>query len=148
LGLERGDHMEKEAKLKNSVSHKTFLIILKFIPHIVAFLYALYNILEFLEIDTTILGHLIHVSVFPWIFLYLTSKIFRYCYVHRLPLYYIASCDIITITDYYIGIPISDISLLNLHIFLISLLIFGYTYFYLKNKKNVKDNKKSIIVDN
>lgn len=127
--------MEVVDELKSSVNRKTFLVILKFIPHIIAFLYALYNILGFLEIDAVILGHLIHVSVFPWIFLYLTSKVFKYCYVHRLPLYYIASCDIITLIDYYISIPISDANLINLHIFLVSLLIFGYTYYYLNRKR-------------
>lgn len=127
--------MEMEGKLKSSVNHKVFLLILKFIPHVIAFLYALYNILGFLEIDAVILGHLIHVSVFPWIFLYLTSKVFKYCYVHRLPLYYIAVCDIITIIDYYISIPVSDAVLLNLNIFLASVLIFGYTYYYLNIKR-------------
>lgn len=140
--------MVKEVKLENSLNHKGFLIILKFIPHIVAFCYALYNILEFAGIDAVILGHLIHISLFSWIFLYLTSIIFRYCYVHRLPLYYIASCDIITLTDYYIKIPISDANLINLHIFLVSLLIFGYTYFYISKNKHVRFDKRIVIKDN
>ena len=124
--------MEKEVKLENRLNHKVFLIILKFIPHIIALFYALYNILGFIEIDGVILGHLIHTSVFSWIFLYLTSIVFKYCYVHRLPLYYIAFCDVITLIDYYFEIPISDANLLNLHIFVIGLLIFGYTYYYIK----------------
>lgn len=127
--------MEKEVKLENRLNHKVFLIILKFIPHIIAVFYALYNILGFIEIDAVILGHLIHTSVFSWIFLYLTSIVFKYCYVHRLPLYYIAFCDVITVIDYYFKIPISDANLLNLHIFVIGLLIFGYTYYYIKYLK-------------
>ena len=126
--------MEKEVKLENRLNHKGFLIILKFIPHIIALLYALYNILGFIGIDAVILGHLIHISVFPWIFLYLTSIVFKYCYVHRLPLYYIALCDIITLIDYYIKIPISDANLLNLHIFLVGLLILGYSYYYISKQ--------------
>ena len=137
--------MEKAAKLKSSVNHKVFLIILKYIPHVIAFFYAICNLLGLLDVDTVILGHLIHVSVFPWIFLYLASYIFRYCYVHRLPLYYIALCDSITLFDYYVGIPLSDVGMINLHIFIAALIIYGYSCYYLKY---VKDNKKLTSIDN
>ena len=137
--------MVKEDKLENRINHKIFLIILKYIPHITAFFYAIYNLLGILDIDCVILGHLIHMSVFSWIFLYLSSYIFRYCYVHRLPLYYIAACDSITLFDYYIGIPLSDIGMIELHLVILSIIIYGYSYYYLKY---VKDNKKFTSVDN
>ena len=136
MAQEGEDHIEKEVKLENRLNHKVFLIILKFIPHIIALFYALYNILGFIEIDAVILGHLIHTSLFSWIFLYLTSIIFRYCYVHRLPLYYIAINELITCLDYYVGIPISDFKLLIIHILVIGCLIFGYSYYYIKFKLN------------
>ena len=76
--------------------------------------------------------------------MYLTSFIFKYCYVHRLPLYYIALNEIITVSDFYLTIPLSDNKLLIVHLLLIALLIFGYSIYY----KNVKINKKSITTDN
>lgn len=126
--------MIKEEKLERNLKYKGFLIILKYIPHIIAILYAIYTLLSFLGIDLLILGHLSHISVLPWIFIYITSKIFRFCYVHRLPLYYIGLNELLTITDYYIGIPIESTKLLLLHLTIIIALIFGYSYYYIKFK--------------
>ena len=78
-----------------------------------------------------------------WLFCFLTSFVFKYCYVHRLPLYYIALNEILTIYDYYFNIPLSDNKLLVVHLLLIALLIFGYSIYY----KNVKINKKFIRID-
>ena len=65
----------------------------------------------------------------------LSSIVFRFCYVHRLPLYYILINELTTVIDTYIGIPVSDINLLGIHLILIGLLIFGYTYYYVKHHK-------------
>ena len=136
--------MEEEEKVENSLSHKSFLIILKYIPHITAFGYAIYSLLGFLGFDEIWMGYIFHLSIMSWLFLYLTSFVFKYCYVHRLPLYYIARNEMITISDFYLTIPLSDNKLLIVHLLLIALLIFGYSIYY----KNVKINKKSITTDN
>ena len=115
-------------------NHKIFLIILKYIPHIIALLYVIYTLLSFIGIDAVILGHLTHISISSWIFMYISSVVFKYCYVHRLPLYYIALNDIITVSDFYLTIPLSDNNLLIVHLLLIALLIFGYSYYYVKFK--------------
>lgn len=49
------------------------------------------------------------ISVIPLIFLYLASYMFRFCEYHRMFLHYIVFTWIINITDYYVGIPISDL---------------------------------------
>jgi len=67
--------------------------------------------------------------------MYYTSVIFRFCYVHRLPLYYIGINEVVTVSDYYLNIPISDLTLLAVHSIILMLLIFGYTYYYLNRKK-------------
>lgn len=130
------DLTTKEVKLERNLKHKGFLIILKYIPHITALLYMIYTLLSFVGIDSLILGQLTHISIIPWLFMYLTSYIFRYCYVHRLPLYYIIVNDLLIDIDYYIGIPIEDIKLLLLHLTIIIFLIFGYSYYYIKTKRN------------
>lgn len=119
----------------NNLKHKSFLIITKFIPHISAFMYIVYTLFQFAGIDMFILGYLINYSILTWLYFYLISFVFRYCYIHRLPLYYILINEILTTTDYYLNIPISIINLLLIHILLIGILIFGYTYYYIKTKK-------------
>ena len=99
--------MEKVVGLKKDKTlYKVFLIILKYIPHLFAFTYTLYTLLGFCGIDWNIIGCFFHISLFSWIYLLLTSIIFKFCYVHRLPLYYIGVNEFITSIDYYIGIPI------------------------------------------
>jgi hypothetical protein len=128
--------MEKVEDVKtNNLKHKSFLIITKFIPHISAFMYIIYTLFQFAGIDMFILGYLINYSILTWLYFYLVSFVFRYCYIHRLPLYYILINEILTTTDYYLNIPISIINLLLIHILLIGILIFSYTYYYIKNKK-------------
>ena len=128
--------MKMEEKLKKNLKHKSFLILNKYIPHLICLLYIVYTILGFFGIDTFIIGSITDVSALTFLYLYTTSIIFRYCYVHRLPLYYIAINELITCLDYYVGIPISDFKLLIIHILVIGCLIFGYSYYYIKFKLN------------
>lgn len=62
----------------------------------------IYTLLCFTEIDPLILGQLTKMSLFSWSFMFLTSIIFRYCYIHRLPLYYIAVNEFLVNLDYYV----------------------------------------------
>ena len=128
------DLITKEEELERNLKHKGFLIILKYIPHIIALLYVIYTLLSFIGIDSIILGHLTHISILPWIFMYITSKIFNFCYIHRLPLYYIMINELLVNLDYYIGIPIEDIKLLLIHLSIIIIIIFGYSYYHIKYK--------------
>jgi hypothetical protein len=44
------------------------------------------------------------------------------------------SNELLVDIDYYIGIPIDEIKLLLIHMTAIMLLIFGYSYYYIKYK--------------
>ena len=121
--------------MEKSLKHKEFLIILKYIPHIIAIFYVAYTLLSFIEIDSLILGHITHISLFPWLFMIITSKMFRFCYIHRLPLYYIATNECLVNIDYYIGIPVETVKLLLIHLLIIIVLIFGYSYYYIKTRQ-------------
>lgn len=110
--------------------------------HFEAFLYVLYTILGFLDIDSIIIGYFAHMAVLPWIVLYILSKRFMFCYVHRLPLYYIAANELITTGDYYLNIPEDYFTPLVLHSIIFGLLILGYSIYYVKYKlRNEKRNK-------
>ena len=77
-----------EVKLKRKVKHKLILIEGKYLPHILAFVYAVYTFLGFQGIDHNITGCFFHVSLIAsWIPLMTNSFTFEFCYVHRLPLY-------------------------------------------------------------
>ena len=124
--------MMKEEKLERKLSHKVILIAIKYIPHIIAFFYALYNLLAIVGIDLIAFGYFVHVSLFPWILMYLLSIAFKYCYVHRLPLYYILGNELLTTLDYLLNYSIEESLILMGNGVLLAILIFGYTSYYCK----------------
>lgn len=134
--------MKKEEKLRSNLFHKIFLIILKYIPHLNALMYIIYTILSINGIDNNIFGCIFHMSVMSWIFLFISSLIFKYCWVHRLPLYYILLNESITCIDYYIGIPLKDFHIITIHVLLIAFVIFGYSYYHLIKLKRYARQKK------
>jgi hypothetical protein len=125
--------------------HKLTIGVLKVIPMLLALTTLLNQILSYFGIDLEILGYIGGISLFPMIFLYLASYCFCFCSYHRMFLHYVVICDIITIVDYYIGIPVSNISL-----FLINLIVAGIFLFLILylHQKHVKCNKRTIVKNN
>lgn len=134
--------MEKVEKQVRNVSHKSFLLILKYIPYIISIVYIISTIGGFFGLNLVGLGYIFSMSFSSWLFMLLASFIFKYCVIHRLPLYYIALNDVLNITDYYIEIPVETATLFKIHLLVIFGFISLYTYLYVKN------SKKSFIVDN
>lgn len=126
--------MITEEKLRRPLSHKSLLVLIKFIPHIIAFAYAIYTFLGIFGIDINMFGCFFHVSLSTWIVLLTLSIAFRFCYVHRFPIYYIGSNELITCLDYYLDIELDTFTFICVSLLLSISLIFGYTYYYLKRK--------------
>lgn len=125
--------------------HKLTIGTLKVIPMLLAVTTLLNQTLSFFNIDWEILGFVGGVSLLPMIFLYLASYCFKFCSYHRMFLHYVVICDIITLYDYYIGIPISSVTL-----FLLNLIIAGITLFIILylHQKHVKCIERPISEDN
>ena len=118
----------------NKTLYKSVLILLRFIPFIIALIYVVYTASAFFGIDLIILGYLAHMSILPWMFIFLASFVFRFCIVHRLPLYYIVVADSITTLDAYVGIPLEWFHLLMLHAIIVGGFIFLILYFHQKRR--------------
>ena len=112
--------VNRKRLLKN---RKIFLLLTKYLSHILGFGYIIYTLLGFFGIDAVEIGYLVQLSILPWIYTFSASKALEFCYVHRLPLYYIATNESITNIDYYIGIPINDSNLLVAHLLFHHLLL-------------------------
>lgn len=122
--------MMKAEKLERRISHKILLVIVKYIPHFIALFYAIYNLLAIVGIDVIVFGYFVHVSLLPWILMYVLSIALKYCYVHRLPLYYILGSELLTTLDYLLDYSIEESIILMINGLLIIIIIFGYTYYY------------------
>jgi hypothetical protein len=140
--------MAKEEKFvkRSKFLHKTLILVIKYIPMIISMFYILNTILCWLGIDAPVLSNIAGVSLLTWSFLFLSDVVFQFCIYHRMFLYYILVDDLLNIYDFYFGIPLSTVEVLEIHSVLIGLLLFSILFVYLK--VYVKDNKGDIIKDN
>lgn len=88
--------------------YKIELYLIKVIPYGMAGCYFLNSVLSYFNIEAPILSLIGGLSILPFMFLYLSSFVFRFCIYHRLPLYYMLISDIISYYDIYIGLEISS----------------------------------------
>ena len=124
---------EKSSNLK----HKSYLLLLKYLPHLIALLCMVYTLLQFADIDAIIIGYIINYILIGYVFI--CSIIFKFCYVHRLPIYYYIVNELTSVIDnYVIQIPVSEKGLLGIHLTFIGIIIFCYTKYYLKYGRSNK----------
>ena len=117
--------------------HKLTIGVLKVIPMLLALISLLNSILSYFGIDLPILSYIGSSSILPLFFIYLSSYCFRFCAYHRMFLHYVVINDLLSIYDYYIGIPISDVGLFLIHMIITGIAL--YLILYLHNKRaNVK----------
>lgn len=134
--------MVVEEKLKSKLLYKIQLYLLKVLPMLIALAYLLNTILSLNGIDIPALSYIAGMSIMPLIFMYTSSYVFRFCGYHRMFLHYIVVNDIINIYDLYVGIPLDNRELLNVHVALAGLFLFLILYSY------VKYNKKANVIYN
>ena len=120
----------------NKALYKIELLLIKIIPFIIMFFYILNSILSYFNIDILLLSIISGMSILSWLFLFISSFVFRFCIYHRLPLYYILITDIINYYDNIIGIPINNRSLFVLNIIIIGVFILLIVYFKFKQHES------------
>lgn len=109
---------------------------LKGLPITFAFIAVINTLFSFFSIDLIILSYIGGISFLSLLFIYLASYVFKFCAYHRIFIDYAVINNIINVIDLYIGIPISDLSMLcvQMIIFFITLII--ALILYLKHKND------------
>lgn len=128
--------MAVEERLRSKFLYKIELVGIKLIPMIIAVLYFIDTILDAYGIDVEFISHLFGLALLPWCFLLLSSFVFRFCLFHRLPLYYIALNHLISLIDYYIGIPVELKAWVIGHIAILFIFILWMVVLHIKKKKD------------
>jgi len=126
-----------EAKLQNSL-YKIELHCIKIIPILIAINSFTDTILSYCGIEGNILSYINGLLV--WLFLYLSSFVFKFCSYHRMFLYYILVIGIINVIDYEIGIPLGFRDMVGLQLILAGIFIFTTLYLYKHDKLPRKGN--------
>lgn len=130
--------MVVEETLRSKFLYKIELYLLKIIPFVLAICYFSNIVLSYFHIEAEWLSHVAGLSFIPFIFLYISSFVFRFCIHHRIPLYYILINHIITIIDYYYQLPVSNLEFLQLHSAIFGVFILLYIYFKLTHESKLK----------
>ena len=122
---------------KSNVSPKLyrfFRVFLRTIPMLMAGLYLGNTVLSFFNIDISLFSYLAGIGLIPWLFILISSYLFKFCEYHRMFLWYILINNIICWTDEEIGIPLDNWNYLVLHVITAGLFIFFILIVFMKIK--------------
>ena len=126
--------MKMAEKLPERNLYKVLLVVLKIIPMLLSLSAMLGMLLDFFGLDSSFLSFFGGVSLLPLLFLYLASYVFRFCEYHRMFLHYVVANNVLTLADYYFGLPVDNAVLFMMHVLLVGLFLFLVLYFYRKER--------------
>ena len=122
---------EENLKNKKYILFKSEMLVLKVLPMVLAFLALLSTIFDRYEINSVILNYIMFFTVY--LFLYLSSYVFKFCEYHRMFLHYIVLTNIISIYDVYVGIPLDYYLMFRLYLVITGIFAFIILYMYVKS---------------
>lgn len=118
--------------------YKIFISAIKYIPNILALLKIIGLTLSYFNISSFFLTCFGGTSIILIAILYLISFIFRFCGLYRLSLNYVTAITIMTIIDYYIGIPVDNNTIYLIYESITGVFISLWVWIFYKNRKNPK----------
>lgn len=116
--------------VKFNISMKTFVLVTKVTPMLLAFCHLVNTILSYFYIDCIFLNYFASISIISTAYMYIVSYAIKLCEYYRMYLHYCVTINILNILDYYIGLPISDVEIYLL--FVIVTIIFMFLIIYFK----------------
>ena len=122
----------------NKNVYKIFISIIKFLPNFLALLKIVGLLLSYFKITSFAITCIGGTSIVLLVLLYLISYVFRFCGLYRLSLNYISLVTIITILDFYIGIPLDLNAMFILYTFITGVFISLWIFVIYRNRKNPK----------
>jgi hypothetical protein len=102
---------------------------------VTALCYLLNTVFACFGIYPEFLSHISGMSLLPWLFILIATHVFRFCAYHRMFLYYILVSSVISIVDYYIGIPLDAFNIITLNFIVAGIFLFIILYLYVRHHK-------------
>ena len=122
----------------NKNLYKIFLILIKYTPIFLACSQALNILVNFLGIETLLFSFLGGAS-FPFILLlFIISYVFQFCYLYRIPLWYLIINWSLATVDGFIGIPIDTVNMFRIYAIVFGLFIIAFVCYMYKNRNKPK----------
>lgn len=124
-----------EITKSNELTKRLFLLVLKYLPAATALCYVANTVAAYFGIVIEPLSNIGGMSLFTWLFVYLSSLVFNFCIYHRLFLWFIFADDSINISDYYWVINTNTDNILMVHSVIICMIIFSCAAIHVKQNK-------------
>ena len=134
--------MDESKILDAYILNKLFVIMLKYAPAVMVICCIINTTGAYFGYDMSFLSYISGISLIPWLFMLVASKVFRFCVYHRFMLYYIIIDDIINAIDYYLCIPVDDFKILMIHYVVLGIVISVAVY---KHNKKIRNERKGKI---
>lgn len=139
--------MNNPRTLNDRNLYKILISVIKYMPITMLFLFVIGLILNYLGISAFVVTCIGGTSVLSITLLYLLSYVFRFCYLYRLPLHYIAISDIILILN-KVKVILATLIVYRILAILLGLFLIAYiTYWYLNRNRNNPNKKVDYIKD-
>lgn len=129
--------------LKSKNLYKLLLVILKGLPMVMASGFIISNTIPNISPELNMIVHVCALIVPQFAFMYLSSYIFRFCSYHRIFFHYILAIQAITVTDWYIGIPISNEEIRQLQYAVTVVFAIIAFCLYIKHRIDMKKSRPS-----
>lgn len=119
-------------------TYKLFVYILKFVPSILAIIQTTclvlryYNVIDIITVLSCVGGtSFISIGI-----LYALAYIFRFCYLYKMPLYYVTLITGMLVLDTFIGFPISTLMMYRIYFSITGVFLISYIIYAYKNRNN------------
>lgn len=122
--------------LGNKNVYKIFLSTVKYIPIITAFLKIISTMLNYFNIVSPILIYLCGTSLPFTIVLLLIATVFKFCYLYKMPIYYIFTIDGFILMSKYVTIDVLD--LYRIYFIISGIFMIIYIVYAYKNRNKPK----------
>ena len=134
--------------IRNKNLYKIFIILIKYIPNLLAIFKLIGLVLGYLEVSSFFITCIGGTSLILLVLLYLISFIFRFCGLYRLSLHYVTCITGLSIIDWYVGIPLSDINIYYLYTIISGVFIIAWIIYWYTHRNNPKVDHIKSLCDN
>lgn len=124
--------------IENRNLYKIFLTLVKYLPMILSVFQIGLTVLNYCGIIAPLLIYFGGTSILFLILLYIISYVFKFCYLFRVPLWYMTAIGILNIVGFYGIIPIDIITQYRIYTIITGFFMTLFIVFMYKNRNKPK----------
>lgn len=109
--------------------YKLFLLVIKVIPMLIAFIFFLNTFLSYFSIEVKAFNYIAGTSFLSIVIFYALSYLLHFCEYHRIFLHYIVIINCISLYDEYYRIPVDDFIMFKIYNIITIVSLFLILYF-------------------